>query len=195
MKYNFATVLTLSRLLAIPLVVVFYWLPFALTHEVSALLFIYACITDWLDGYVARNYAQMSRFGQFLDPVADKLLVAMVLVILLGNLKGDWLIWPAAIIIGREIVISSVREWMAEVGKRTSVAVNQVGKLKTVLQMSALGTLLWYQPDGMGFSIGAELWVYQLGLGLLYVAPFNNRLASPMYIKITLPSKLKPVFA
>lgn len=187
MKYNFATVLTISRLLAIPLVVVFYWLPFALTHEVSALLFIYACLTDWLDGYVARNYAQMSRFGQFLDPVADKLLVAMVLVILLGNLKGNWLIWPAAIIIGREIVISSLREWMAEVGKRTSVAVNQVGKLKTVLQMSALGTLLWYQPDGMGFSVGAGFWVYQLGLGLLYVAAILTLWSMCMYLKTAWP--------
>ena len=183
MIYNFATILTLTRLVAIPLVVLFYWLPQALTHELSALLFIYACITDWLDGYVARNYAQTSRFGQFLDPVADKLLVAMVLVILLGSLKGDWLIWPSAIIIGREIVISSLREWMSEVGKRTSVAVNRVGKLKTVLQMSALGTLLWYQPDGMGFSIGAKMWVYQLGLGLLYVAAILTLWSMCMYLK------------
>lgn len=185
MKINLATSLTLSRLAAIPLVLFLYWLPSAWAHKISALLFTYACLTDWLDGYIARNYSQSSNFGRFLDPVADKLLVATVLVLLVGLLNKNVLIIPALIIIGREIVISSLREWMAEVGEHTSVAVSWLGKIKTVFQMTALGMLLWFQPFGLGFSIGSGLWVYHVGVLLLYVASGLTVWSMVIYLKIS----------
>lgn len=185
MKINLATSLTLSRLAVIPLVLFFYWLPAAWSHKLSALLFTYACFTDWLDGYIARHFFQSSNFGRFLDPVADKLLVATVLVLLVGLLNKNLLIIPALVIIGREIIISSLREWMAEVGEHASVAVSWMGKIKTVFQMVALGMLLWFQPSGMGFGIGKGLWVYYVGVFLLYVASVLTLWSMFIYLKIS----------
>jgi len=138
-----ANQLTFLRLVLIPLFVVVFYLPFDWAHFASAMIFSVAAITDWLDGYVARKYNQSTPFGAFLDPVADKLMVviALVLVVTLHH-DSIWVMGAAVVIIGREIVISALREWMAKVGQSASVAVSYIGKLKTTFQMTALIVLL-----------------------------------------------------
>jgi cardiolipin synthase (CMP-forming) len=146
---NVPNVVTLSRIILIPLLIGLFYLPddwmSEQTRNASAtLVFIFAGITDWLDGYLARRLNQMSAFGAFLDPVADKLIVAGALVVLLYLKRVDMLV--ALIIIGREIAISALREWMAKVGQAKSVAVAFIGKLKTVSQMVAIPLLLFHDP-------------------------------------------------
>lgn len=144
---NLANQLTLLRIFMIPLFVFVFYLPFGWSHIVTAIIFSLAAITDWADGYVARKYDQSTPFGAFLDPVADKLMVAIALLLLV-TLHHDsaWFVVAAAVIVGREIVISALREWMAEVGHRTSVAVSSIGKIKTTLQMTAIIVLLMNIP-------------------------------------------------
>ncbi|HHB11737.1 MAG TPA: CDP-diacylglycerol--glycerol-3-phosphate 3-phosphatidyltransferase [Chromatiales bacterium] len=148
MPWNLPNALTLLRIVLIPLFVVVFYLPYAWAFPASALLFALAGATDWLDGYLARRLGQTSSFGAFLDPVADKLLVAVALVALVDRHGGGslWLAVPAMVIIGREIVISALREWMAELGKRASVAVSFLGKLKTTVQILAILLLLYHHP-------------------------------------------------
>ncbi|ACE84252.1 CDP-diacylglycerol--glycerol-3-phosphate 3-phosphatidyltransferase [Cellvibrio japonicus] len=135
--------LTLTRIVLIPLFVVVFFLPFWWAHFVSAIIFSVAAITDWADGYVARKYNQSTPFGAFLDPVADKLMVVIALLLLVSiHHHLVWFVVASAVIVGREIVISALREWMAAVGQRASVAVSHIGKLKTTLQMTALIVLL-----------------------------------------------------
>lgn len=141
-------IVTLSRIFLIPIFIVVFYLPVGWSYMGSAIIFALAAITDWLDGYLARRLAQTSAFGAFLDPVADKLLVAVALVLIVGHRHMPTLALPAAIIVGREIMISALREWMAEAGKRASVAVSIVGKVKTVTQMAAILFLLAYKPYG-----------------------------------------------
>jgi cardiolipin synthase (CMP-forming) len=148
---NVPNLVTLSRIILIPLLIGIFYLPDSVmsphTKNVTAtVLFIFAGITDWLDGYLARRLNQMSAFGAFLDPVADKLIVAAALVVLLHlePARVDPLV--ALIIIGREIAISALREWMAKVGQAKSVAVAFIGKLKTVSQMVAIPLLLFHDP-------------------------------------------------
>jgi len=144
---NLATSLTLFRIAAIPLIVlVFYLPPGEIMRPLSCIIFTIAGITDALDGYVARKYNQQSRFGAFLDPVADKLIVATTLVIIVEADERAIMALIAAIIIGREITISALREWMAELGARNLVAVSGFGKLKTTMQMVGLGAMLWWYP-------------------------------------------------
>lgn len=144
---NLANQLTLMRICMIPLFVVVFYLPFGWAHIVTAIIFSVAAITDWADGYVARKYNQSTPFGAFLDPVADKLMVAIALLLLV-TLHHDsaWFVVAAAVIVGREIVISALREWMAAVGQRASVAVSSIGKIKTTLQMTAIIVLLMNVP-------------------------------------------------
>lgn len=138
-----ANQLTLLRILLIPLFVVVFYLPFTWAHMATALIFSLAAITDWADGYVARKYNQSTPFGAFLDPVADKLMVAIALLLLVTlHHESAWFVVAAAIIVGREIIISALREWMAELGQRASVAVSFIGKIKTTLQMIAIIVLL-----------------------------------------------------
>lgn len=138
-----ANQLTLLRLILIPLFVVVFYLPFQWASIVCALIFSVAALTDWLDGYVARKYNQATAFGAFLDPVADKLMVVIALMLLVAqHHESPWFAAAAIVIVGREIVISALREWMAEVGQRASVAVSHIGKVKTTLQMTALIVLL-----------------------------------------------------
>ena len=140
---NIPNSFTLLRIILIPVLMVFFYVPWHWGHFCSAIIFALACITDWLDGYLARSLHQMSALGQFLDPVADKLIVAVSLVLLASQQSHlAFFAIPAAIIVGREIGVSALREWMAELGKRTSVAVSFVGKLKTSLQMVAVTGLL-----------------------------------------------------
>ena len=146
---NVPNLVTFSRIVLIPLIIGLYYVPDAwLSWEAKNLaatsVFVIAAITDWLDGYLARRLNQMSAFGAFLDPVADKLIVAGALVVLLYLGRVDMLV--ALIIIGREIAISALREWMAKVGQATSVAVAYIGKLKTVFQMVAIPLLLYHDP-------------------------------------------------
>lgn len=158
----------------IPILVLVFYLPFEWRHLAGAAIFIVASISDWLDGYLARKWDQHTQFGAFFDPVADKLIVAVALILLIEEHASIWLTIPAMVIIGREIVISALREWMAELGKRTSVAVSVIGKLKTTLQMIAIIVLLVDEPNSL---------VSQLGLALLYVAVVLTLWSMVIYLR------------
>ena len=145
--FNLPNSLTLLRVALIPLLVIVFYLPWQWSYLASAAIFGLAAITDWLDGYLARKLGQETNFGAFMDPVADKLIVAVALIILLERHATLIFAVPTMVIIGREIVISALREWMAELGKRTSVAVSYIGKVKTTLQMIAIIALLLFNPD------------------------------------------------
>jgi len=173
---NIPNLLTLLRVVLIPVLVVIYYLPVGWAHTGASLVFAFAAFTDWLDGYLARNLQQGTRFGAFLDPVADKLIVAVALVLVVGEVGSVYLSVPAAIIVGREIVISGLREWMAEIGKRTRVAVSSVAKVKTVAQMVALIVLLLYRPGGYE-------WIKVLGIVLLYAAAVLTLWSMLTYLK------------
>lgn len=145
--FNLPNILTLLRVALIPLLVIVFYLPWQWSYLASAAIFGLAAITDWLDGYFARKLGQETNFGAFMDPVADKLIVAVALIILLER-HATWVFAiPTMVIIGREIVISALREWMAELGKRSSVAVSYIGKVKTTLQMTAIIALLLFNPE------------------------------------------------
>ena len=151
MPMNFPMFLTLLRIALIPVLVLFFYLPYAWANFATAAVFIFASLTDWLDGYLARRMGLMSELGAFLDPVADKLMVATALVLLVQS--PPQIMFPtivftlsAAIIIGREIAISGLREWMAEMGERGTVKVGFMGKLKTIFQMTAISCLLFEYP-------------------------------------------------
>ena len=182
MIINLPTLLTFFRLFAIPILIIFFYLPTSWSHLAATIIFAIAAITDWLDGYLARNLKQTTRFGEFLDPVADKLLVAVVLVLIVGEKGMPYLAIPAAIIVGREIVISALREWMAEIGKRTSVAVSMIGKVKTTLQLIALVVLLYYKPQEVGYG-----WLQLLGYLLLYLAAGLTLWTMIMYLRAAWP--------
>jgi CDP-diacylglycerol--glycerol-3-phosphate 3-phosphatidyltransferase/cardiolipin synthase len=165
----------------VPVFVVVFYLPFAWANVATAAIFAVAGFTDWLDGYLARKLDQTSRFGAFLDPVADKVLVAVALILLVSADPGAWLAIPAVIIIGREIAISALREWMAEVGERAQVAVNHIGKIKTTAQMLALFFLLYKSPIG-GVPI------YETGLVLLYIAATLTLWSMIIYLRAAWPA-------
>ena len=152
MKLTVPTWLTLLRIVLIPVLVVVFYLPYKWTSFAASAVFILAAVTDWLDGWIARRYQQYSAFGAFLDPVADKLMVSTALVITVQYHHTIWMALWASVIIGREIAVSALREWMAELGQRAKVAVATVGKIKTVVQMVALGFLLYREPL-LGFPI------------------------------------------
>lgn len=180
MPLTIPNVLTLLRLAVIPLVLAsFYW-PWPYAHQVAAALFALAAVTDWFDGWLARQLGQTSKFGAFLDPVADKLLVAVSLVMLLHDRPDGLLAVVVAVIIGREITISALREWMAELGARTSVAVGWVGKIKTGFQMVAILMMLWEAP-----LYGAP--VYTVGFNLLLVAAVLTVYSMVVYLRAAWP--------
>jgi CDP-diacylglycerol--glycerol-3-phosphate 3-phosphatidyltransferase len=143
MKLTVPTMLTLLRIVMIPVLVVVFYLPYNWTNLAAASIFGLAAITDWLDGAIARRYQQYSAFGAFLDPVADKLMVATALFLIVQGHPTAWMALWAAVIVGREIAVSALREWMAELGQRARVAVATVGKIKTIAQMVALLCLLY----------------------------------------------------
>jgi len=140
------TLLTLLRIALIPVFVLFFYLPVDWANIAATTVFSLAAITDWFDGYLARKLGQTSSFGAFLDPVADKLMVAVALILIVQAEPSPWLAIPAAVIIGREIAVSALREWMAEIGKSSKVAVSQIGKIKTTAQMTALIVLIYHEP-------------------------------------------------
>ncbi|HLB42152.1 MAG TPA: CDP-diacylglycerol--glycerol-3-phosphate 3-phosphatidyltransferase [Gammaproteobacteria bacterium] len=155
--FNWPNLLTLARISVVPLLVVFYYLPYWWAHLAAAIIFMIASITDWLDGYLARYLRQSTKLGAFLDPVADKLMVSIALILIVAEPTFQFIsipsavltipalviTLPAAVIVAREIIVSALREWMAEIGQRTSVAVTNLGKIKTAVQMIALVVLLY----------------------------------------------------
>jgi CDP-diacylglycerol--glycerol-3-phosphate 3-phosphatidyltransferase len=170
------TWLTWSRIAMIPLMVVlFYALSVPWGGIVAALIFALAGLTDWLDGYLARRLEVESRFGAFLDPVADKLIVAAALVLVVHADAGIGVAVAAVVIIGREIAISALREWMAEIGQRASVAVSWVGKVKTTAQMVSIFLLLWAIPLG-------PVPMFLLGEWLLYLAAALTLISMAQYM-------------
>jgi len=180
MPLNVPNLVTFSRIVLIPLIVgIFYlpddWLSFSAKNFTAASIFVVAAITDWLDGYLARRLNQMSAFGAFLDPVADKLIVVGALVVLLHLGRVDALV--ALIIIGREIAISALREWMAVLGQGKSVAVAFIGKLKTLTQMVAIPLLLFH---GSLFGLVDSQW---LGTLLISVAAVLTVVSMLYYLR------------
>ncbi len=177
---NIPNLLTLLRILLIPVFVVVFYLPGEWTRAVCALVFATAAVTDWMDGYLARRWGQVSPLGAFLDPVADKLMVAVALVLLVEADPSPVLALPAAVIIGREITVSALREWMAGLGARSRVAVSVVGKFKTGAQMVAIIFLIFRNPL-LGIPI------YQIGLVLFYLAAVLTLWSMLIYLQLAWP--------
>jgi cardiolipin synthase (CMP-forming) len=185
--WNLPNLLTWLRILLIPLFVgIFYfeksWVSIPNQNLVATVIFTAAAITDWLDGWLARKLNQTSAFGAFLDPVADKLMVAAALITLVQLERVDAII--ALIIIGREITISALREWMAKIGEARSVAVSFLGKIKTVSQMVAIPLLLYHTPIG-AFS------PQRVGTWLIYIAALLTLISMAYYLKMALPQAWK----
>ena len=181
MFVNLPNALTWLRILAVPLVVVSFYLPVSWADPAAGLLFAGAAVTDSLDGYLARRMGLTSRLGAFLDPVADKLMVAVALVLLVSKDTHLYVVLTAAVIIGREIAISALREWMAEIGERTRVAVSWIGKVKTIAQMVGLSMML-YRADLLGLPI------YQLGLILTVLAAVLTLWSMVSYLRAAWPA-------
>ncbi len=191
MKWNIPNILTLGRIVLIPVLVLVYYLNLPSKHLIAAIIFIAAGLTDLLDGYLARRWNQQSAFGAFLDPVADKLMVATALLLLatdptvLSSVFSRILFaLVTMVIIGREIVVSALREWMAELGLRATVAVNIVGKLKTVLQFTAIALLLFREPL---FGVSA----FKAGELMLYVAAALTLWSMIVYLRAAWATLIK----
>ena len=183
MILNLPNTLTLGRIIVIPLIIMLYYLPEGWLDDYwvnvcATTLFVLAAITDGLDGYLARRNQQTSAFGSFLDPVADKLIVvtALLLLIKLGRLDA----WIAIIIIGREVAVSALREWMALQGSSYHVSVSSLGKLKTIIQMVAIPFLLF---DNKVFFFMSGYW----GVWLMYIAAFLTLWSGLVYLKAAWP--------
>ena len=176
---NVPNSLTLFRIAIIPVFVGLFYLDAEWVNEVVTGLFVAAAVTDWLDGYLARRLRQTSAFGAFLDPVADKLMVAAALVLLLQADPRALIAIPAVVIIGREIAISALREWMAELGQRSTVRVAMVGKLKTAAQMLSITCLLYGKVP--------ETLVYKAGVVLLYIATAMTLWSMIVYLRAAWP--------
>lgn len=174
-------IITLIRIFFIPVFVLTYLSQWENRYIATAIFFGLAAFTDWLDGYLARRLDQTTPFGAFLDPVADKLIVVTALILLVAHHANIWLTLPALIIVGREIVISALREWMAEMKHSVAVAVSTLGKVKTTLQMIAIAVLLANSPD-----LGSP-WVL-VGYVLVYVASFMTLWTMSVYLAAAWPT-------
>ncbi len=176
MIYSVPNILTAIRIFVIPLLVLTYCIP--PNHwgmPAAALLFGLASLTDWFDGYLARKLNQSSKLGTFLDPIADKLIIVTALVVIINEYGKLFILIPALVIISREIVVSALREWMSELGRRKSVSVSLAGKIKTTFQMTALFLLLYYYP-----IVGIP--VFEVGVWLLYAAAILTLWSMMVYI-------------
>jgi len=187
MPFNLPILLTWLRIVAIPLLITVYYLPadWATPHErdlAATSIFVAAALTDWADGYLARKLDQTSAFGAFLDPVADKLMVAAALIVLVELGRTNAIV--ASIIIGREITISALREWMAKIGAAKSVAVSMLGKIKTAAQMLAIPILLYYQPLS-----GADM--RTIGNWLIWIAALLTLWSMGYYLRMAWPEIVK----
>lgn len=191
---NLPNILTLGRLVIIPFFVLVFYFPSRWGHTAASVIFTLACITDWLDGYLARRLQQTTKLGTFLDPVADKIIICIALVLIVGEPQFQFisignaifsipiamLTIPAAIIVSREIVVSALREWMAELGKRTSIAVSYLGKVKTTIQMLALIVLLYCDATTPPFIV-------LTGYILFYIAAVLTIWSMMIYVKAAWP--------
>jgi CDP-diacylglycerol--glycerol-3-phosphate 3-phosphatidyltransferase len=193
-KFPIANVLTVARIVMIPLVVILFYLPYPWSNPAAASVFILAAITDSLDGYLARKLGQTSALGAFLDPVADKLMVATALILLVSHIPEPLelitfnpqvlITVTAAVIVGREITISALREWMAEMGARGKVAVSSMGKLKTIFQMTGLSMMLfrsdvWFLP------------AFEIGVYCLVAAAVLTLWSMVVYLKAAWPELMR----
>ncbi len=181
MRLNLPNLLTLVRIVVIPLVVLLFLLPLSWARPAAAFVFVFAGITDYLDGYLARRLNQTSGFGAFLDPVADKLMVSTALVLLVMADPDPLMAILATIIVGREITVSALREWMAEVGSRAKVAVSILGKLKTTVQIVGLSFLI-YEHDLYGLP------TYAIGEVLLFAAAVLTIASMTDYLRAAWPA-------
>ena len=178
--------LTWGRIVAIPLIILLFYMPYHWSDQAAGILFALAGITDSFDGYLARKWGQTSRLGEFLDPVADKLIVAtaLVLIVFAARTEPRWVgvltVLSAAVIIGREIAISALREWMAEIGARRKVAVSGLGKFKTILQIVGLSMML-FRWNLLGIPI------YELGLALTVIAAVLTLWSMVQYLRAAWP--------
>ena len=189
MEFNIPNSLTASRILMVPvLALLFYWplerhsltvlgAPFFYHQLAASAVFTLAALTDWFDGYLARRLSQATKFGAFLDPVADKLMVAVALVLLVERHASHLFTLAACVIVGREIVVSGLREWMAELGQRTRVAVSLVGKIKTGVQMFAIIVLLALPAEG------SPPWLLYPAYLALYLAALLTLYSMCIYLK------------
>lgn len=180
MSITLPTWLTLLRIALVPVLVACFYLPQRGTNVIAAMLFIVIALTDWLDGWLARRYGMTSAFGAFLDPVADKLTVTVVLFVLVQQDPTALMAILGAIIVGREITITALREWMATIGQIARIRVATVGKIKTIVQMVAL-TLLLYRHDFLGLPI------YAIGRWLLIVAAVLTLWSAFVYVRAAWP--------
>ena len=180
MPWNLPNTLTWTRIAAIPLIVLLFYMPYPWADPAAGLLFAAAGVTDSLDGYFARRLGQSSRLGAFLDPVADKLIVAVALELLVSRDSHTLIVLTAAVIIGREITISALREWMAEIGARRKVAVSQLGKYKTILQIIGLSLMLYRWP-----VLGLP--TYRLGVWMTMIAAAATLVSMVAYLRIAWP--------
>lgn len=172
--------LTISRIILIPFLVLVFYIPkeysFKFLNEIALAIFTIACITDWLDGYLARKLNSYSQFGAFLDPLADKLIVSITLILLAKLGRID--IFPVIIIIARELIISGLREWMAILGKKSSVKVSSIGKYKTTFQMLSLAILLSSQ-----YKIYGNITTYDIGVVFLWFSVILTLLSMGVYLQ------------
>jgi CDP-diacylglycerol--glycerol-3-phosphate 3-phosphatidyltransferase/cardiolipin synthase len=181
LKANLANTLTWIRIAAIPVVAYCFLSTFEYSRPIAFVVFAVAAITDLLDGYVARRLGQTSKFGEFLDPVADKLMVAVVLVLLVQGDPRVVVALTAAVIIGREITVSGLREWMASIGERSNVAVSRGGKIKTTLQMVGIALMVYQQP-----AFGID--IYEVGFLFLLIAAGMTLWSMIVYLRAAWPS-------
>ena len=184
MRLTIPNMLSFLRLILIPFFVVAFYLPYQWGPFVAASIFFVAGITDWFDGFLARKLNQTTRFGAFIDPVADKVMVAVAMVLVVQSYHSVWITIPAITMISREISISELREWMAEIGKRSSVKVSWIGKVKTASQMLSLLLLLW--------SPAQHAWVIWIGYISLYVAMVLTYWSMYIYLKAAKDDLLHP---
>lgn len=180
MILNIPTILTLLRIASIPVIMIVFYLPIEDSRLWCTVIFIVASITDWFDGFLARKLNLQTAFGEFLDPVADKLMVVIILVLIVQADPAVYIAIPAAIIIAREVSVASLREWMAEIGQRSVVKVSWVGKYKTGFQMTSILCLL-YSESLFGFSIRT------VGIVAIYIAALLTIWSMWQYIQLALP--------
>ena len=178
--YTIPNIITFARIILVPVFVIIFYLPHQWSYIWAAALFAVAGATDWFDGYLARRMNQETKLGAFLDPVADKLMVVTAIVLLVEVHANPWLAIPSLVIVGREVAVSALREWMAEIGERANVSVSSIGKVKTTVQIISIAILLAHKPD---FADP----VVVIGYVLFYVATALTLWSMLMYVKAALP--------
>lgn len=184
---NIANWLTSFRIICIPLLVFFFYLPVEWGPTTAALIFAVVGWTDWFDGWVARTFNMQSPLGEFLDPVADKLMVTASLVLLVEQHATIWIAAPALVIISREITVSALREWMAEYGERSAIKVVFIAKVKTLMQLSAIFFLLLAGREPQIASFFEHSWLYLFGYLFLYIAVALTIWSMLIYLRTTWP--------